>query len=270
MPELPEVETTVRALRDPLVGQTFRDVRNSWPRHVATPALGELRERIRGGRIDAIERRGKYLLFELDNGETLIVHLKMSGHLSVVAKEKDLDKHVHTIFELANGRELRFRDQRKFGRVYLVRQVEEVLGGLGPEPLEPEFTADTLATLLSSRTRLLKPLLLDQTFVAGIGNIYANEALHYARLHPERRANSLSEAEVAALHSAIRKSLTLGLENDGASIEMFAKPDGSKGRMQNAFVVHGRDGMPCFRCTGVVQRAVIGGRSSYYCPECQI
>jgi len=270
MPELPEVETTVRALRDPLVGQIFRDVRNFWPRQIAMPDFGELRERIRGRRIDAIGRRGKYLLFELDSGETLIVHLKMSGHLSVVPKETVLNKHVHTVFELTNGKELRFRDQRKFGRVYLVRQTDDVLAGLGPEPLEPEFTADMLATRLSSRTRLLKPLLLDQTFVAGIGNIYANEALHHARLHPERRADSLSEAEVVALHSAIRKSLAIGLANDGASVELFAKPDGSKGRMQNSFVVHGRDGMPCLRCAGIVQRSVIGGRSSYFCPDCQM
>lgn len=270
MPELPEVETTVRALRDPLIGQTISDIRNYWPRQIATPSYDELRERIQGRRIEAIQRRGKYLLFLLDSGDTLIIHLKMSGHLSVVPATGALDKHVHTVFELTNGHELRFRDQRKFGRVYLVHKTEEVLNGLGPEPLEPAFTVETLAARLEGRTRLLKPLLLDQTFVAGIGNIYANEALFHAYIRPERRANSLSAKEVAALHRAIQKSLRLGLENDGASIEQFAKPDGSKGRMQNSFVVHGRAGMPCFRCDGLVQRSVIGGRSSYYCPECQI
>jgi formamidopyrimidine-DNA glycosylase len=270
MPELPEVETTVRALRDPLVGQTIADVRNYWPRQIATPALSQFRERIRGRRIEAIQRRGKYLVLSLSHGETLIVHLKMSGHLSVVNRKAPLDKHVHTVFDLADGQELRFRDQRKFGRVYLVRQPEEILGGLGPEPLEPEFTVELLAARLSGRKRLIKPLLLDQEFIAGVGNIYANEALYHARLHPERRANSFSAEGVAALHGAIRKSLSLGLENDGASIEQFVKPDGSKGRMQESFVVHGREGMPCCRCTGVVRRAVIGGRSSYYCPGCQI
>jgi formamidopyrimidine-DNA glycosylase len=270
MPELPEVETTVRALRDPLVGQTIADVRNYWPRQIATPALSQFRERIRGRRIEAIQRRGKYLVLSLSHGETLIVHLKMSGHLSVVNRKAPLDKHVHTVFDLADGQELRLRDQRKFGRVYLVRQPEEILGGLGPEPLEPEFTVELLAARLSGRKRLIKPLLLDQEFIAGVGNIYANEALYHARLHPERRANSFSAEEVAALHGAIRKSLLLGLENDGASIEQFVKPDGSKGHMQESFVVHGREGMPCCRCTGVVRRAVIGGRSSYYCPGCQI
>jgi formamidopyrimidine-DNA glycosylase len=270
MPELPEVETTVQALRQPLVGQAFTTVRNDWPRHVAMPDLQELQARIQGQRIEAIGRRGKYLVFSLSDGDTLIIHLKMSGHLSVVEKQAPLSKHVHTAFELSNGRELRFRDQRKFGRIYLVRDPETVLGQLGPEPLGPSFSARVLQKRLQGRQRVIKPLLLDQSFIAGVGNIYANEALFYARIHPERRAASLSFTEIKALHRAIRKSLNLGLEHQGASIDQYRKPDGSLGTMQNEFSVHNREDEPCVRCGNTVKRKVLGGRSSYYCPDCQV
>jgi formamidopyrimidine-DNA glycosylase len=171
---------------------------------------------------------------------------------------------------LANGQELRFRDQRKFGRVYLVSDPEEVLGSLGPEPLESSFTVDVLKQQLQGRKRVLKPLLLDQGFIAGVGNIYANEALFYAGIHPERRSGSLSSVEIEAVHAAIQKSLNLGLKHDGASIDQYAKPDGSKGTMQNVFVVHQREGESCHRCGGIVHRTVLGGRGTFYCPQCQV
>jgi formamidopyrimidine-DNA glycosylase len=269
MPELPEVETVVRALRAPLVGRTVTEVRNYWPRHIVTPSLAALQGRIHGRTILSINRRAKYLVLTLSDGETLIIHLKMTGHLSVVNPETPPDKYAHTIFKLENGQELRFRDPRKFGRVYLVQDPAEILGSLGPEPLEDAFTTAVLQERLQNRKRVLKPLLLDQTFVAGIGNIYADEALYYARLHPERPSNTLSPAEIEALHSAIQKVLKLGIEREGASIDRYVKPDGSKGDMQNAVAVYGRTGDPCYCCGTPIQRMKLGGRSTHYCPTCQ-
>ncbi len=269
MPELPEVETVVRALRAPLVGRTFTEVRNYWPRHIVTPSLAALQRRIHGRTILSINRRAKYLVFTLSDGEILIIHLKMSGHLAVVDSDAPPDKYAHTIFKLDNEQELRFRDTRKFGRVYLVQDPSDILGHLGPEPLESTFTADVLQERLKNKKRVLKPLLLDQTFVAGIGNIYADEALYYAGLHPERRSDSLSSAEIEALHSAIQKVLKLGIEREGASIDRYVKPDGSKGDMQNAVAVYGRAGDPCYHCGTPIQRMKLGGRSTHFCPTCQ-
>jgi formamidopyrimidine-DNA glycosylase len=269
MPELPEVETVVRALRQPLIGRTITAVRNDWPRHIGTPALDELRARIQGCRIEAIHRRAKYLVFSLTQGETLIIHLKMSGHLAVVDASTPANKYVHTAFELDNGQELRFRDTRKFGRVYLVHDLEQILGRLGPEPLEADFTHDVLGERLNGRTRALKPLLLDQQLIAGVGNIYADEALFYAKLHPTRPANTLSKHEITALHGAIQKVLRLGIEREGASIDLYAKPDGSKGDMQNAVAVFRRTGDPCYNCGRPIERIVLGGRSTHFCPNCQ-
>jgi len=269
MPELPEVETTVRALRGPLLGQTITDVWNDWPSAIVTPTLDELRVRITGCTIQAINRRAKYLVFNLSDGENLIIHLKMSGHLAVVDADMPRHKHVHTVFSLANGRELRFKDMRKFGRVYLVHDPEEILGKLGPEPLEADFTPEILAQRLDGRTRALKPLLLDQTIIAGIGNIYADEALFYAGLAPTRPANTLSDADFARLHTAIQKVLQMGIAREGASIDLYVKPDGKKGDMQNAVAVFRRTDEPCYHCGAPIRRIKLGGRSTHYCPNCQ-
>jgi formamidopyrimidine-DNA glycosylase len=269
MPELPEVETVVRALRQPLIGRTITAVRNNWPRHIGTPTLDELQARICGCRVETIHRRAKYLVFSLTQGETLIVHLKMSGHLAIVAASAPANKHVHTVFELDNGQELRFGDTRKFGRVYLVQDPEQILGKLGPEPLEADFTPTVLQERLNGRTRALKPLLLDQQVIAGVGNIYADEALFQAKLHPTRPANTLSNNELKALHEAIQKVLKLGIEREGASIDIYIKPDGTKGDMQNAVMVFHRTGEPCYECGRPVERIVLGGRSTHFCPNCQ-
>ena len=269
MPELPEVETFVRALRKPLVGRTITGARNDWPRHIALPSPDELRRRITGRRIEAVDRRAKYLVFSLDDDETLIIHLKMTGHLSVTAAETAPDKYAHTVFELDDGRELRFRDPRKFGRVYLVRDPAYVLGLLGPEPLAADFTAEALAARLAGRKRVLKPLLLDQTFIAGIGNIYADEALFHAGLLPTRRSDTLTGDEITALHTAIRRVLAMGIEREGASISNYVKADGEMGDMQNALAVFRRTGQSCYTCGAPVERIVLGGRSTHFCPNCQ-
>lgn len=269
MPELPEVETTVRALRPLLIDDTIIQVRCQWPRHIATPSLEELQFRLHHKQILDIQRRAKYLVFCLSEGEHLIIHLKMSGRLLVTDCEESADKHVHTVFALASGRELRFWDQRKFGRVYLVRDVSEILAHLGPEPLLPEFTTAVLEERLHGRRRALKPLLLDQTFIAGVGNIYADEALFYAGLDPRRGADTLTPAEITALHRAIRKALQLGIDREGASIDLYVKPDGSRGEMQNEVAVFRRTNMPCHRCGTPINRIVLGGRSTHFCPQCQ-
>lgn len=269
MPELPEVETVVRALRRPLVGRTIVGVRNDWPRHIALPAPDELAARLAGRRIEAIDRRGKYLVFSLSDDETLLIHLKMTGHLSVVPADEPPDPYAHTVFNLDDGREMRFRDPRKFGRVYLVRDPAQVTGPLGPEPLADDFSAEELAARLARRRRVLKPLLLDQTFIAGVGNIYADEALFDARLLPTRRSETLTADEIAALHAAIRRVLALGIAREGASISTYVKPDGQKGDMQNEVAVFRRTGQSCYTCGGPIARIVLGGRSTHFCPNCQ-
>jgi formamidopyrimidine-DNA glycosylase len=271
MPELPEVETIARGLRPSLIGKTIVDVSNDWPGHIVKPDFPELRHRIIGQSFTSISRRGKYIVFHLSSGESLIIHLKMSGQLSIAQAENPADKYVHTVFTLSDGHELRFRDIRKFGRVYLVRDSGEVLGNLGPEPLSEAFTPAWLHDQLMNRNRVLKPLLLDQTFIAGIGNIYADEALFQARLHPQRRSNSLSHEEARALQEAIRQVLELGIHREGASIDAtYRKPDGTMGQMQNSFFVYGREGERCYRCGDIVHKVKLGGRGTHFCNRCQI
>jgi formamidopyrimidine-DNA glycosylase len=269
MPELPEVETVVRALREPVVGRTITGVRSYWGKHIAVPDVAELKARLIGERVVAVERRAKYLVFELAGADTLIMHLKMSGHLSVEAADSPEHKHVRTVFELDNGRELRFRDMRKFGKVYLVADRDDVLGKLGPEPLADAFTVGVLQERLRGRTRAMKPLLLDQGFVAGVGNIYADESLFYAGIFPLRHANTLTEEEIGLLYAGIQHVLQEGIQREGASIDTYIKPDGEKGDMQNAVNVYGRTGQSCYRCGQLINRIVVGGRSTHYCVGCQ-
>jgi formamidopyrimidine-DNA glycosylase len=270
MPELPEVETIARGLREPLIGRKVTGFWTDWPRQIVTPEPDALRERIQGLTFEGVGRRGKYLVFELEQGERLLIHLKMSGQLSVQPASIPADKYVHTIFNLENGDELRFRDVRKFGRVYLVTDPASVLGDLGPEPLSAAFTPAWLGEHLGRRRRVLKPLLLDQTFIAGIGNIYADEALHRAGLRPDRRSDSLQDNEVVSLHESIRAVLRLGIQRQGASIDSaYRQPDGSGGQMQELFAVYGRTGEPCPRCDGLVERTILGGRSTHFCASCQ-
>ena len=271
MPELPEVETVVRALRDPLIGRTFSGFVSYWPRQVVKPDdVAELATRINGRTVTAVNRRAKYIVITLDEGaETLIVHLKMTGHLAVVPTHQPVHKHVRNLFHLTGGDDLRFRDTRKFGRIYLVEEPQDVLSKLGPEPLEETFTAALFKSRLHGRTRIIKPLLLDQTIVAGIGNIYADEALFGANIMPTRPTNTLTDSEISHLHASIRHVLQLGIDREGASIDSYIKPDGSKGDMQNAVEVFRRTGAPCYTCHTPIERIVLGGRSTHYCPVCQ-
>jgi len=264
MPELPEVETVVRGLRGPLVGRTFTGVTVLWPNAIKTP-LPELQQRLPGQRIEAITRRAKYLQFHLSGGDTLFIHLKMSGDLLVEPASEPLHPHVRTIFGLDNAHELRFKDARKFGRVYLVADPSQVAGPLGPEPLADDFTVEDFKALFQGRKGRLKSLLLNQEFIAGIGNIYANEACFVAKIDPRRQVDTLSTVELERLYDAIREVLNSGIIYKGASLDEVYRG----GEFQDHFQVHDRAGEPCLTCGVEIQRVVLGSRSTYFCPQCQ-
>lgn len=271
MPELPEVETIARELREgsgrrgpTVVGQTITAVTLRWPRHLADGGPRAFRRRIVGQSIRSVGRRGKYIVFDLSR-DTLLIHLRMSGELRVASATEPRSPHDHTCFCLGNGSEMRFNDTRKFGRVHLVADPEEVTGPLGPEPLAPDFTARKLGGMLAARKRALKPLLLDQTFLAGLGNIYTDEALHRARLHPLRRSDSLTPAEVSRLYRGIRAAFRRGIQLNGASLDWVYQGGG----MQNEFRVYGREKKPCPRCRTLIQKITLGQRSTHFCPQCQ-
>ncbi len=264
MPELPEVETFARLLRAALTGRTITHATLLWPGHVATPSPRQFGRRIRGRRIEAVGRRGKYLVLGLNHG-ALLIHLKMSGDLSVTPAGAARDRHAHTVFHLDDGSEFRFSDTRKFGRVYLVDRPEEITGRLGPEPLAGEFTAAALSRRLRAHSRALKPLLLDQTFLAGVGNIYADEALHLAGLHPLRKSDTLTPDETRRLWRSIRRVLRQGIRLNGASIDWVYRG----GEFQHRFRVYDRAGEPCLTCGTPIRRIVVGQRGTHFCPRCQ-
>ena len=269
MPELPEVETIVCDLREPLVGHKFTGVRVGWEKLVARPTVEEFEQGLVGRTILGLKRRGKYLVFALSGGGSLIVHLRMTGRLLIKNSDDELDKHDHLIFELDDGRELRFNNVRKLGRVYLVDDEDEIVGKLGPEPLDDDFAPADFAVLLSARRGMIKPLLLNQRFMAGVGNIYADEALFAARIHPERKADTLAAAEIERLYHAIRRVLRQGIENRGTTFSAYRDAEGREGRNQEYLRVFRRMGYPCPRCGMPIKRTVVGGRGTYFCPRCQ-
>ena len=264
MPELPEVETLVRQLRAPCIGRRIEDVTLRWPRHIAAPSARAFKRDIRGQKITALDRRGKYFVFTLSS-RVLLIHLKMSGDLEVVKSRAPRAKHEHTLFHFDNGQDLRFSDSRKFGRVYLVDDPDEITGRLGPEPLARSFTSQKLWALFTSRRRPLKTLLLDQTVIAGVGNIYADESLHRARLHPERRSDTLTATEARALWQSVRHILNAAIKHNGSSIDWVYRG----GEHQNHFRVYDRAGEPCFNCGTPIRRMTLGGRGTHFCPHCQ-
>jgi formamidopyrimidine-DNA glycosylase len=264
MPELPEVETTARRLESDLIGRTIERVHLGWPRHTPDPAA--LTALLPGRQVTHVGRRGKYLVIALDPPDrTLLIHLRMSGRLSIVPSDAPADPYAHTILKLDNGHELRFSDTRKFGKLYLLSDPQQVLGKLGPEPLSPDFTVAWLATALAARRRAIKPLLLEQTFVAGLGNIYTDEVLFRARIDPRRPADSLTGPEVERLHGAIRQVLREAIAHQGTSLD-WVYPEGT---MQERLQVYGREDEPCARCQTPIRRIVLGQRGTHFCPSCQ-
>jgi formamidopyrimidine-DNA glycosylase len=280
VPELPEVETVARDLRPRLVGATIVGARCSWARTLRTHDPIAFAEAIRGRRVLAVGRRAKQLVVDLSGEAAMTIHLKMTGQLFVVPGELPEDPYVRLVLELEDGRELRFRDIRKFGKIGLYGRdpvtgdlVTEVGGAavfadVGPEPLADDFTVREFRRRLRRRSGRLKPLLLDQSFLAGVGNIYADEALWRARLHPLRSAPTLRPRDERHLYDAIRTILAEAVDRRGSSIDDYTAPDGD-GSMQERLDVYQRTGEPCPRCGRPVKRIVLGARSTHFCSWCQ-
>lgn len=268
MPELPEVETIRRDLAAHLVGRRFVGVELYWAGAVKHPSPEELPKRLVGRRIVALDRRGKYLLLHLDEG-CLIFHLMMSGALLLRPAQASWERFTRNVFFLDDALELRFVDPRKLGRIWLVKDENEIVGKLGPEPLVTSFSKEVLTKRLSSRKAPIKPLLLDQELVAGLGNIYADEALFVAGIHPLRPAQSLSSREMQQLYNGIVRVLRQGVENRGTTLSDYQDAHGRAGNNREALQVFRRRGQPCPRCGTALERIVVRGRGTHYCPRCQ-
>ncbi|HXH84977.1 MAG TPA: bifunctional DNA-formamidopyrimidine glycosylase/DNA-(apurinic or apyrimidinic site) lyase [Candidatus Tectomicrobia bacterium] len=270
MPELPEVETIRRDLAPALRGARIESVRVAPDagQVVQAPSPEALDAALRGRRIAEIRRRGKYLIFELDGGGALVVHLGMTGALLLRRVGDPPDPYTRVVFALDRGRELRFSDLRKFGRVRLVDDPEEVVGKLGPEPLDG-LTAERLRAIFARRAAPVKAVLLDQEAIAGIGNIYADESLFRAGIHPLRPANSLRRAELERLAAAIPETLEEAMGHRGSSYRDYRDAEGREGTHQFYVRVFRRTGQPCFVCGAPIQRITLAGRGTHFCPRCQ-
>jgi formamidopyrimidine-DNA glycosylase len=272
MPELPEVETIARNLALHLPQRRIVGIANlDWPRMIETPDVPLFEGIIVGRTICAVGRRAKWLLLSLDSEWTLAIHLRMSGRLTVVGGDVPIDKHTHLALALDTNHVLHFRDPRKFGRVRLLdaEGLATLDAAYGIEPLSDAFTVDCLATHLARHTTRMKPLLLDQKMVAGLGNIYVDEALWQARLHPLRPAKSLAYEEVVRLREAIRNVLQQALMFGGSTLRDYRDGDGQPGRNQDHVVVYRRHGTPCPACGTMIERIVVVQRGTHICPTCQ-
>ncbi|MBA7678250.1 Formamidopyrimidine-DNA glycosylase [subsurface metagenome] len=269
VPELPEVETIKNELLPHIVGRQVTDVTLFWEGIVRQPSVEEFRSRIIGQEITSIARRGKYLTFGLSSGDSLIIHLKMTGSLLLKSSSTPTEKFIRAIIYLNNETAIFFRDPRKFGVMRLVKGDNSIVSKLGPEPLEPVFTPQVLAQRLAKRKAPIKAILLDQHFIAGIGNMYADEALFAARIHPLRLGESLSSEEIERLHQAIQQVLRSAIGNKGASTDTYFRPSGEKGTAHFHFQVAHRGGKTCPICDTPIQRLPIRNRGSYFCSKCQ-
>lgn len=268
MPELPEVETVKNDLSPYIVGQLITGVTLNWEGIVKQPSPEEFKKRLIGRKITGLSRRAKFLLFKLDSEDTLIAHLRMTGSLLVDPPE-ELNNYIRAVIHLGGNRQVCFRDPRKFARMMVVKDVTTVVGKLGPEPLEDSFTPRILAELLEKRKAPLKAVLLDQELIAGLGNMYADEALFEAGINPMRPANSLTSVENKRLFTAIREVLKLGIMNKGASEVTYYRPSGEMGKAFEAFkVAHQRDKV-CPKCGKPIQWTKLRGRGTYFCAKCQ-
>ncbi|MCU0499773.1 MAG: DNA-formamidopyrimidine glycosylase [Anaerolineae bacterium] len=274
MPELPEVETVVRGIRPALIGRKIIGIRYDWRWVMKMPPdPEEFAARITGQAVIGVKRRAKYIVIELDQ-DLLVIHLKMTGRLYVVAQDADdqSDKYVHFRAQLDDGQELRFSDARKFGRVYLTSDFNAVSVGasqLGPEPLEETFTIPVFEERMRGRGKMIKALLMDQSFIAGVGNIYADEALFRAGIHPTHRSDRLNADQIARLYQTVRDTLNEGITHEGASVNWYRKPDGTKGSSQEYLYVYGRGNLPCRQCGTPIIKTRLAQRGTHYCPTCQ-
>lgn len=288
MPELPEVETVIRQLDPEVAGRRITSLEVLDPRWSRPAPPAELAQAVSGSRVAGLERRGKYILMRLDGERTLVMHLRMTGNLVLVEDGDVLDpsegrrlyegerstsaRHLRARFRLDDGRQLWFTDPRRFGEAFLLPDAElpRRFARLGIEPLSPEFTPAALGRIAAGRRAPLKSFLLDQSGIAGVGNIYADEALFRARLHPLSPAGSMRAEHLEALRDAVVAALEAGIDGGGASIDDYRDARGRKGRMQEEFLVHTREGEPCPACGAAIRRIVVSGRSTYFCPRCQV
>lgn len=271
MPELPEVETISRILRDgvndkpSIVGLEVINANVFWAGAVEEPSARVFTKRIVGQSIQGVGRKGKFIVIELSK-DTMLIHLRMSGDLRVGKSNQDLGDHIRVAVYFDNNYQLAFNNPRKFGRVWLVDDPNIILGGLGPEPLDINFTAEDFYQHLIQRNRQIKPLLIDQKFIAGLGNIYTDEALHLAKIHPLTRSNNLSFEQAEFLFHSIREVLEEGIRRNGASIDWVYQG----GEYQNHFRVYQRQGEPCPKCHTPISRIVVGQRGTHLCRTCQV
>ena len=271
MPELPEVETVARGLRTLLVGSTIAGVEVRWARSVVPPDPSVFAGRLMGQTVTGVERRGKWVVIALSGGETLLVHLRMTGRLVLESEECLDDRHLRVALLLDDGRRLHFSDARKFGRMVLTAQPQDVLDELGPEPLAEGFTPERFGEMLAQRRGHVKSLLLDQRFLAGLGNIYTDEALWRACIHPLRQADTLTSDEVQGLHQAIQAVLRAAIAGGGTTLEdaAYRQADGQSGEFAEQLAVYGRAGQPCLRCGATIERIEVGQRGTHFCQRCQ-
>lgn len=270
MPELPEVETIIRRLKTgtqdspSVINQTINTVQVTWERIIASPDPRTFKENLVGKTIIDVRRRGKFMHFPLDNGH-LFAHLRMSGDMRMEEISQTKESYDRVIINFKSGYRMAFSNIRKFGRMWFTDNPDEVIGDLGPEPLSNGFTPDLLYEKLQSHSRQVKPLLMDQTFIAGMGNVYTDEALFQARIHPLRASDSLTKAEAFNLHHAIQNVLQDGIRSLGASIDWIYRG----GQFQNYFKVYKQEDTPCPRCGTIIQKIRVGQRGTHFCPNCQ-
>jgi formamidopyrimidine-DNA glycosylase len=282
MPELPEVEIVAQRLRPYLISRAFVDVQVLWERTVDRPDVPTFCTALTGAGVVDVARRGKFIMMALDTGQTLLTHLRMTGQLLIHPASREGiqptdrptlndDPHVRVCFQFDDGCHLVFSDTRKFGRMYLVDDLLDVVGDLGPEPLQNDFTVDRLAQMLAERRGRIKPLLLNQGFIAGLGNIYADEALWRAQIHPLRSAATLTMDEIVSLRAGIVSVLSEAIGDGGTSLSdnRYRQPDGDAGAYQALLAVYGRAGQTCTRCSATIERLVVGQRGTHFCPGCQ-
>jgi formamidopyrimidine-DNA glycosylase len=269
MPELPEVETIRRDLETRVVGRSFRSVQLLWPKAVRQPTPEEFSRRLAGQKIESLDRRGKYLIFHLSGGESLILHLRMSGWLNHAPSGSPPELYCRNIFFMDDGSQIQFCDRRKLGAIWLVTDPAEVVGKLGPEPLVPNFTPKLLKERLQKRSAPIKAVLCDQEVLSGVGNMYADEALFRAKIHPLKKAGGLSFKEITRLHQSIRQVLQTALDQRGASVSDYKDTKGQPGTAQLAFAVAHQRGKNCPVCGTSIQRIAVRNRGSYFCPSCQ-
>lgn len=274
MPELPEVETVRKTLENLVLNKTINEVFVNWPKMIKSPVdVPQFTDALKGQTIKAVGRRGKFLIFYTEEF-ALVSHLRMEGRYAVYPNNEPIDKHTHVIFHFTDGTELRYKDVRKFGTMHLFEKGTEFqvppLIDLGPEPFSTEFTREYLSQKLQKTNRKIKPTLLDQKIVVGLGNIYVDEALFRSKIHPETLANTLNSEQLDKLHQEIVKTLSEAVQKGGSTIRSYVNSQGEIGMFQLELFVYGRKGESCKDCGHELEKTVVGGRGTHFCPKCQL